>query len=487
MYLLLSLLPGTVVAANFTDGTNELQWLRQKVEELEEKVRALENAQKAAAQTKGAGQNITRAPAISNSPASDAFKSKPNAELTIGTEGFSLASADRSFAFQLKGVLQADSRTFFNDGGIRGNDGFLIRRARPIFQGTVFRDFDFIFVPDFGGNAGPQIFDAYLNYRFRPELQLRIGKFKPPVGLEQLQADPDTFFNERALASDLVPNRDVGAQFHGEFFGGAIAYAAGIFNGVGDSRISSNVDFEDNKAFAGRLFFRPFNNVAGSPLQGFGFGLGSSYEAMQGTNVAGLPSTVGGLLPGYATDGQQQFFAYNPATNALVVATGEHWRLDPQAYYFIGPFGVMGEYVISEQQVSRVGAAPAATARLEHTGWQISGSWMLTGEAAPYGHVVPRTPFDLQEGGWGAFQLVARYAELHIDEATFPLFSNPNASAHLATAWSVGLNWYLNRNVLIKADYSHTDFHGGGAGLLAPGIVTRKDENVLFTRMQLAF
>jgi hypothetical protein len=36
--------------------------------------------------------------------------------------------------------------------------------------------------------------------------------------------------------------------------------------------------------------------------------------------------------------------------------------------------------------------------------------------------------------------------------------------------------------------FSHTDFEGGGgAGTSAPAAVTRKDENVLFTRVQLAF
>ena len=107
--------------------------------------------------------------------------------------------------------------------------------------------------------------------------------------------------------------------------------------------------------------------------------------------------------------------------------------------------------------------------------------------AATYGRVVPRNSFDPREGSWGALQLVARYAELHVDEAAFPLFSNPSTSAHAAASWAVGLNWYLNRNVLMKANYSHTDFRGGGTDLIPPGIVIRKDENVLFTRVQLAF
>ena len=49
-----------------------------------------------------------------------------------------------------------------------------------------------------------QIFDAYLNYRYQPWLQVRAGKFKSPVGLEYLQSDQFTSFNERSLATGLV-------------------------------------------------------------------------------------------------------------------------------------------------------------------------------------------------------------------------------------------------------------------------------------------
>jgi phosphate-selective porin OprO/OprP len=84
--------------------------------------------------------------------------------------------------------------------------------------------------------------------------------------------------------------------------------------------------------------------------------------------------------------------------------------------------------------------------------------------------------------------LVGRYAELNVDSAAFPLYSDPTTSARSAAAWSVGINWYLNRNVMVKLDYSHTAFTGGGgAGTTVPETVTRKPESVLFTRVQLAF
>jgi phosphate-selective porin OprO/OprP len=113
----------------------------------------------------------------------------------------------------------------------------------------------------------------------------------------------------------------------------------------------------------------------------------------------------------------------------------------------------------------------------------------LTGEDAGFkGKVVPRRPFRPAQGDWGAFQLVGRYAELNVDDNAFPLFSNPNTSASSAKSWSVGLNWFLSRNVAFKTSYSHTIFDGGGgAGASAPAAVTRTDENVLFTRVQLSF
>ncbi len=204
---------------------------------------------------------------------------------------------------------------------------------------------------------------------------------------------------------------------------------------------------------------------------------------MQGTNTTGLPNNNG-----YATVGQQLFFAYNP-TNRSVVADGAHWRLSPQGYYFYGPFGLLGEYVISDQKVSLAGPGPRHSARLDHTGWQITGGWVLTGEDATFNGIVPRRVFNPLQGGWGALQILARYSELNIDPDAFPLYSDPRTSAHTAREWSVGLDWYLNRNLKIGASFSHTIFDGGGgAGNSAPAVVTRnKDENVLFTRVQLAF
>ena len=483
-----------------TNRDADIEALKQQLLELNQKVQALENQQTADQQAATNAANgqiqeldqkvriLARERELDQDAAAAQARTQP--KLSVGSSGFIASSADSNFVFRLNGVLQVDSRTFFNDSANKNaNDGFLLRRARPIFQGTLYRDFDFKFTPDFAPSSGPTIFDAYGNYRYEPWAQLRTGKFKTPEGLEQLQEDVNISFNERSLATDLVPNRDVGLQLWGDINGGVLSYAAGIFNGVGDEQNSSNAAFENEVEFAGRLFTQPFKSSDITALQGLGFGVAGTSQ--NGTsNVKDLPNTTGGTLPGYTTDGQQQFFAYNPAgAGRVVTASGEHWRLSPQGYYYYGPLSLLGEYAISDQGVrSTAPAGPTANAYLHNTAWEVSGGWILTGENASFNGVTPLHPFDPHNGQWGAFQVVARYAELDIDNAAFPLFANPGTSASAAQAWSAGLNWYLNKNIRLNASFSHTTFTGGGGtGTVSPAIVTRQPENVFFTRIQLAF
>jgi phosphate-selective porin OprO/OprP len=455
------LLPEIAVAANDAPSNAEL----------DQKIRVVERKNELAAE-------------------SAAAKAKETPRLSVGQNGFTLSSADTNFVLKIRGLVQVDSRSFFNDHPrAEGNDTFLVRRARPIFEGTLFNDFDFQLVPDFAGTQA-QLFDANINYRFLPELQLKAGKFKGPVGFENLQSDATLPFNERSLVANLLPTRNVGFQLGGDLAEGSLSYSVGVFNGSGDARLSNNSDFGDDKEFGARLYTLPFKKSDLTALQGLGFGVGGSYSLVN-SNTAGLPGTTGGTLPGFATPGQQQFFAYNP-TVGTVVADDAHWRVSPHATYLYGPFGLLGEYAISQQGV--LNSATQLRADLEHSAWQVSAQWVLTGEPASFTGITPQRPFSLRDGGWGAWQLVARYSALDVDDAAFQGFSNPATSASAANTWSLGLNWWLNKNIRILTSYSHTTFDGGGSSnpldpstQIPPGSVTQQDEDLLFTRFQLSF
>lgn len=456
--VLLALTPAHADEPSRNDVNEEIKLLKQQIQQLDQKIRALENKNEVAREP--AEKKKTEAPRL----------------IADADKGFAIVSADEAFQIRFRGLIQADSRTFFNDSATIGNDSFLLRRARPIIEGRVYKDFEFMFVPEFGGSS-VAIQDAYLNYRYAPWLQLRAGKYKAPVGLELLQSDSYTFFNERALPSNLVPNRDIGFMLHGETLEGALTYAAGVFNGVGDGRSTSNADFDDDREFAGRLFAFPFKGTGINELKGVGLGLGGSFG--DETGATALPG-------GYLTDGQQSFFTYRSgagtAASPNVVADGKHWRLAPQAYNYWGPIGLLGEYTFSSQYVRRDAGATVSRVTLDHTAWQIAGSWVITGENASFTGIKPRHDFNPGAGEWGAFEFVARYAELHLDSGAFPLYANAN-SARSAGSFGVGLNWYLNRFVRLGVDFTETNFSGGDGTLN----VVRHGENVLLTRLQLAF
>ena len=465
--------------ANSTEAA-EIAILKQEIQKLDQKVSDLENKLQVAQPSTVTSDNVQiqeldqkvrileRERENDQDAATTAAKTQP--KITLGANGFNFSSADSNFIVGLHGVIQTDSRTFVNDGGSNpGKNQILLRRARPIFTGTVFHDFDFNFTPDFG-NTTVQIFDAYLNYHFNQVFQVEAGKFKSPVGLEALQTDAWTSFNERSLATSLVPNRVLGVELHGDLFGGAVSYAGGIFDGAPDyNGTTANTNYDDDAAFAGRVFFQPWKSSGVKALQGLGLGFAGTYEADQ---------TAADLTPGYKTDGQQTFFSYG-----AVKASGTHWRISPQGYYYYGPFGLLGEYVISDQRISTT-AAPVKSADLQNTAWDVSAGWVLTGEDATYNGITPRHPFSPRNGGWGAWQVVARYADLDVDKAAFPTFATAG-SASEAKAWSVGLNWYLNRDIRINTSFSRTTFTAGGPA--APSAVTKQPENTIFTRIQLAF
>jgi phosphate-selective porin OprO/OprP len=149
----------------------------------------------------------------------------------------------------------------------------------------------------------------------------------------------------------------------------------------------------------------------------------------------------------------------------------------------------LGEYTVSDQQL----ASGKSKIDAQNTAWQIEGGYVLTGEDATYYGVKPARPFDpLHGGGWGGFEIVGRYGQLEVDHKVFSPFTGAPTgfasagSAREANAFSLGLNWYWNNNIRFSVDYAHTTF-GGIAGSSASIPVTKGDENVIISRVQLAF
>ncbi len=395
----------------------------------------------------------------------------PGAGDSADERGLAVKSGDSAFVYRVRGVLQVDGRWYLGDARLDDRDTLLIRRARPILEATVLGIIDFRLMPDFAeGRAA--VFDAYLDARVHPWLKLRAGKFKPPIGLERLQSDPDLPFMERALTSNLSPVRDVGAQLFGDVLGGFLSYTVGVFNGAPDNT-NGDTDANHGKDFAGRLFLKPFSLGGPSPLGLLGIGLAASTGAQRATTSApGLPT--------FRTGGQLAFFSYLTSStdpDATAYAFGRRSRLNPHLYYYLGRLGLLAEYVASRETVQLGDTQQTLT----HVAWHATLSVALGGKVA-YDGVTPQASLNPERRTWGALELAARLGALSLDEQTFPLFADPTRSPRKATAVAAALNWYLGRNARLNLDFERTWFEGG-----APALGDRAAENALLTRMQVTF
>ena len=241
------------------------------------------------------------------------------------------------------------------------------------------------------------------------------------------------------------------------------SYTIGVFNGAVDGGSTDN-DTNNGKDLALRIFGNPFSGSDDDYHQDLGIGLAAEWAFRQGST-----------LPTYKSPSQATFFSLASG----VTSDGAGFRLSPQLYYYQDSFGILSEYVTSEQQYLKSGVSKS----FRNSGFQVVGSYVLTGESPSYKGITPIAPFDLEKGLWGALELKARYGELVLDEALFTSgFATASSSASKATQVGFGVNWVLNKNVKWSVDYE-TVYYSGGA--TANG--DRAAENLLLTQFQLQF
>jgi phosphate-selective porin OprO and OprP len=412
---------------------------------------------------------------------------KPAPTVNAEDGNFGLRSADGANSIRFRGVLQVDTRWFLDDGVLSDkSDTFLIRRMRPSMDGTLFGLADYRFVPDFAGGQAA-VFDAYVDIHPVGWARLRVGKFKPPIGLERLQQDPNLALPERALTQALTPARDVGVSLWGETPCGLLTYNLGIFNGASDGA-NSDLDSNHAKDFAARILIQPLRRES---LKGLG-ALGIHFAATTG-NRRGLPTSP--QLPSYKSAGQSTFFAYlAPATDPSGTGTAfahlRQSRLNPGAFYYYGPIGLLGEYVWSRQRVQKGNAQ----VNLTHQAAHVTVSYVIGGKNG-YDGATPNARFNLTQRTWGALEIAARWNWLKLDNAVFGnpadptavAFADPSKSASKAQGFAGSVNFIPSRTLRLSVAFEQTRFEGGRVAADKKAIVDRNTENVIFGRTQVNF
>jgi phosphate-selective porin OprO and OprP len=482
-----------------TSADSDAASMQKRVQQLEQLVNSLQ--QKMNEMEAASGKQAPQPPAAATPAKPDAPDSKlplaqsasketakpkePAPIVTAGRSGFTISSADKAYRLRFAGQFQLDGKFFYGDNAFYGVithqliNNFQIRKARPILDGSLGQYIDFRFVPDFGSGKAV-LFDAYADIKASPYAVFRAGKFKTPLGLQQLQGDGDLPFIERSLVTDLVPNRSQGVQLSGSIQG-RVTYQAAVTNGA---PVGQSVDNATNrgKDIATRIFLTPF--TSSKVFQGLGFGAAATTGRQEGGVLPSL-NTTGGQIP---------FFTYgyiSGPTTVIPRAAGHRQNFSPQMYYYYGPFGFMTEYAQSTQKVTAVIGGNTVAQDISNHAWQTEGTWVITGEKKSFKSVIPNKGLEggKQGKGFGAWELAARYSALRVDPTAFTAkFADPAKSAQVARNWAIGLNWYMNYFVKFAFDYEQTQFVGGaapsGAGL---PVNNRSTEKVFMQRLQLVF
>jgi phosphate-selective porin OprO and OprP len=287
---------------------------------------------------------------------------------------------------EIKLVLGGFIQINFEDGDVSAFEGrfgqtaqkdrFRLRRARINLTGDFAENFDFKIEGDFGQgdglNSNRLAFsgtDIFLNWHQFPEAQVKIGQWKAPFGLEQLTPDTSLYIIERSLPTGAItPDRQIGAQLWGKPFANVwpdqkdlLTYYAGIFNGNG-----RNVSVNDNNNFmyVGRLELMPFKGkIFGqdSSLKLGGDVLNSRDDA--GTNIS---STLNLLVN---ADGSLSPFVLPGADERTA------WGVD--AWFKLGPFDLIGEYLQEKVNGRTVNGVPPGFADFTTNGYYITAGYFL--------------------------------------------------------------------------------------------------------------
>ncbi len=433
-------LVAVLIGANASAQSNDS--LQRRIDELDQQIRV-----------------VARLNEIAQEEAKAAAGKQAKVNASAGNLG--IASADGAFSLRYSGFIQIAGRHFLETpaSAVNHNHDFGLRRVQTDIRGTAYKNFGWRVHTNFAGNA-VNLLDVQFDWNLIPEFNLTVGKFKPPTGLERLLSSPRAPFIEGSFVTALQPNRDIGVQASGNIGKGLLQYQAGVFNGANDNQDNAG-EVDGKKDFYARVFSNPFNNGS-EALKGLGVGVSASYGERKNA----------GTLSAIPTTGRQSFNPYSADT-----LDGALYRISPQAYYYVGPFGLIAEYTQTTQAV-RNGANEAD---LTNSAWAVTGSWVITGEKNSYrsGPKVAKANNWPKGSNFGALELLARVHGISIDDAV-PGTYGPAAGVESALGYGAALGWYLNDVFKIYASYERTDFtNASGAN--------RDSENVLSFSFNVAY
>jgi phosphate-selective porin OprO/OprP len=358
--------------------------------------------------------------------------------------------------------IAVDGAAYVTDKEFHGfDDGFELRRARLYARGDCLLLLPVSYEVEVGYIPNQfYIENSYLALKDIPWIgDLKAGQYQAPMGLDVVTSSGDiTFMEPAAPLQALAPGVNAGIQIGRPLFDQRATWKLGLFaEGVGSQDVgeaTKNYGRAITRLTALPIYKADPNHPGSASLLHLGLSANVLYSASSSVRYRSRPESH--LAP-YVID------TGNIAADSALVTGAE-------AAWVTGPFSLQGEYLHSWVQ-EKDGQVPG------FDGIYASASWFLTGESRPYnrtegafGRVIPRKNFDWGKGGWGAWEVAARYSFVNLN--------SDDVHGGRLSMLMTGVNWYLHSHMKWRFDY--------GFGLVA-GRQPEGNLNIFQTRFEMDF
>ena len=407
--------------------------------------------------------------------------------------------ANDGFSFKLRGRFMYDTAFIDSPFGVKPNKnlGFnsRVRRLRLGAEGTLQGDFGYKFEMDFA-NSTVGFGDVIMTYAPKGKpWSVTIGNHETMNGLEQISSSRFLSFMERNQANDAFINtRRLGVSFGLVDSSNTMRFNVGAFTA---HTIDASLD-NDGYILAARATYSP--QALGGQLH-----LGANYQYRKFQSNNGANASVSANAPSINQTARYRARPFLQTTGERFVDTG-NFAAEGDQIFGAELAGIWGPlHVAGELQYTKVDAYSAGDFKPgldAFTGTSIvfpngdpsfisyyaEVGYFLTGETRGYKNGTwDRTkvlsPFD--KGGWGAFQVNARYDYLDLDSDKLKTAnsytigtgvitpSNSLVRGGKQTGYQLGLTWIPQDYVRFLVQYVRTEVKGGPSAALAKPTSTK--------------
>ena len=352
--------------------------------------------------------------------------------MTLNSDGFRVRSADGRYSIRLGTRLHAELSQHVGDmpEGFQPVNGSELRRARIETSGSFDGNWSWAAQVDFADNQ-TSVKDFWLGYTTAAGTKFSFGSQKQPYSLlTEMNSDHIPFVERSVDTYLLAPFADRAVGFRVEKAGQHWFAAGGIF---GEAVNPNNILSDEGWGLAGRFVYAPVIEE----------------DQVLHLGVRALLRAPANLSPSYRIVDETTHMSRLSIVDSGVIDQVDKNRVSGiEAAYARGPFSIVGEY--SALATARDGAAD-----LHFDSWHVYTTWSITGESRASAYRIgsgefkglkPATEFDPGNGGWGAWEVAVRYANINLNDGAIV--------GGEEDVMSSGLNWYMNDNVRLMIEWS---------------------------------